>query len=98
GFSRDWSSDVCSSDLAAQPALDEVPGDVGSRVVDEVRQRTAVHDSAVHEEEAVVADAAGLPEVVGDEDERQVRLVGQMEQQLLEIGRASYRGQGEKSG
>src|SRR5690606_39643515 len=93
-FSRDWSSDVCSSDLP--PAILVTPEDALASVRSAI-MLGAVVPSLRKETEALVADLTELSRIAASIEDERERLKEAFSQQLEEkIGRASCRERGEE--
>src|SRR5690606_40407984 len=89
-FSRDWSSDVCSSDLVS---LDEVQGVRGSTRLEAKKQRRREGRELGRRRSPIITESEFLARRESVERVMVVRRRGGRTQ-IAEIGRASCRGRG----
>src|SRR5690606_39646659 len=95
-FSRDWSSDVCSSDLAEYAFVRDIVQRAGieTLVIDTGVLNEPVFRPDISSEQ--VAAAAGSSVRLLREQQDRGRAVAAMTEGVAEIGRASCRGRGER--
>src|SRR5207245_5089532 len=92
---RDWSSDVCSSDLGSIVTLRTTERPVTTRadenIVDQARRHGGVYDAQAHRDEVI--RSGRLPAGVDPQE-----YVDRHLNRLEEIGRASWRERAERQG